>query len=450
MSCAETVDLLSRRRDNALAPGQRRALATHLADCPACRRRAQELDTAMTALWDLPAAAPQALRDGVYSKLAAPRLSWSLLPLAAGLLIGFTSAYLFVVKQGSPPPHSRLPTPVSQLPPSHPLPPTDYTLQLSDHARRADAFVRQAAALGDDGATFLQADYSLSDLGPRTRRLAAAPVPDEYSKRILQPLGPVVEALDRRDPAALAAVRRIGSDAGFRETLASYAGRSSEPSPVAVPEISDGELKDFLQAKSLFYAGRPGEALSRFQDFRARHPESPFADDAAFWMARAAAESGDYARALPLYIEVSDAIWLDPTELERLKSCAGALQLRLDAGATLDVQLPGDLDLNEILRDILANQVPHLPAGTITAVYQVVRTQLDKATLAALERISARYPALKVRDCGKGEWEITVPTSQVPKMREDAAVAEDLKAAEKKLPFLFKALKIRPSGSEGR
>ncbi|KAF0243400.1 MAG: hypothetical protein FD180_3440 [Planctomycetota bacterium] len=444
MICAEIVELLSRRRDNTLASEPRRALAAHLSECPDCRRRAQELDTAMTALWDLPAAAaPQALRDGVYAKLAAPRVTRALLPLAAGLLIGFTSAYLFVVKGNDPRPRST----VSEVRPSYPLPTTDYQLQLRDHARRADAFVRQAAALDADGESFLQADYKLSDLGPRTRKLAEAEVPAEYSKRILEPLAPVVEALDRRDPGALAAVRRVGSDAGFRETLASWTGSAADASPIALPDISDAELRDFLQAKSLYYAGRPGESLTRFQDFRTRHPGSPFADDAAFWMARAAAESGDFARALPLYIEISDAIWLDPTELARLKTCAGALQTRLDSGATLDVQLPPDLDLNEILRDILSNEVPHLPAGALTTVIQVMRTPLDKATLAALQRIAVKYPALKVRDCGKGEWEITVPTTQLPKMRGDAEIAEDLKAAEKKFPFLFRPLKIRDGGT---
>jgi hypothetical protein len=445
VTCFDTDVFISRRRDGALTPEERRELASHLAECPSCRRRAQGLDAAMGALGELPAAAPPAgLRDGVLARVASPpRLRFALVPLAAGLLIGFSTAYVLLVR-----PSDHGPGTTDHGLSDHGSRTTDHgrsdavTLELRDHARRTDAFVRQAAALGDSDAPLLLAEYAVSDLGPRTRRLDPEEVPDDYADRILRPLAPVVAALDRGDAAALRDLRSVGADAAFRATLASYSGPAAPEEP-AVPAVAGAELRDFLRAKAFYYAGRPGEALSAFESFRARHPGSALADDAMFWMARAAAETGSYERALPLYIEIAPGPWLDDAERERMRSLAGSLRSRLDSGAPLDVRLPPGLDLDEIVNAVLRGETPNLPAGTTTSVFQSVRMPLDADALAAFRAIAARHRGLTLRDLGGGDWEVTVAMSAVKRIREDAEVREAFAKVGKRFPFLFPSEKGR-------
>lgn len=79
----------------------------------------------------------------------------------------------------------------------------------------------------------------------------------------------------------------------------------------ATPEVSAGdqgvgpdELQAYRQAYAAWRADDPGTCIDRFRSFLQTYPSSPYADDAAYWMADCYFKQGDFKTAVLRFDDV--------------------------------------------------------------------------------------------------------------------------------------------------
>jgi anti-sigma factor RsiW len=107
-TCARTRDLLPRRFDGELAPGELASVERHLDACPDCREEARLLERAAQALRELPADERARLRERTYRELgleggSSPSRARLLRALLFLLLFGLVYLWLRTHAPASPP-----------------------------------------------------------------------------------------------------------------------------------------------------------------------------------------------------------------------------------------------------------------------------------------------------------------------------------------------------------
>ena len=77
MRCKKANRLLSEKLDGMLSPRENAALAKHLDQCPACRRRLTNYMQLDAALADLEKEPPAALQQNIMAEIAANQPQWA-------------------------------------------------------------------------------------------------------------------------------------------------------------------------------------------------------------------------------------------------------------------------------------------------------------------------------------------------------------------------------------
>src|SRR5690606_32673043 len=173
----------------------------------------------------------------------------------------------------------------------------DLGAQLSDIERRLDAIegrlddVSNEARMAHDEARKARAEGARAPL-------AGVPPDGAPYGAVPAPSAPLDEPGPRSTPPATAAAPPVAAP------VAPPSPADTEPGEPALAGASAEEVAEYRAAHAAWRAGDLDGCIDRFKRFLQTRPASPYADDAAYWMAECHFKQGDYKSAILRFDDV--------------------------------------------------------------------------------------------------------------------------------------------------
>jgi len=116
-----------------------------------------------------------------------------------------------------------------------------------------------------------------------------------------------IEVVEHRAEEALGEARAARQQLGELQAQVTVGGASAPPPAANEAEeagVSVAELDAYRRAYAAWRDDDPGTCVDRFRNFLQTYPSSPYADDAAYWMADCYFKQGDFKTAVLRFDDV--------------------------------------------------------------------------------------------------------------------------------------------------
>jgi tol-pal system protein YbgF len=145
------------------------------------------------------------------------------------------------------------------------------------------------------------------DSGAR-EELADTSAEIDVLRREMQQLSGRLEVAEKRSEDAIGEVRRLRKQVATSSAQAEPSGGGGASAPDEAEATSgeppSAEVVAYREAYAAWRGDDPGACIEEFRGFLQTYPASPYADDAAFWMADCHYKQGDYKNAVLRFDDV--------------------------------------------------------------------------------------------------------------------------------------------------